>query len=234
MSAIGDFPSSNYSHGVASYSNAGFEDEDSANYVRHLTQAWINERAAPDILQYEQSAVDGLLSKIEEQTAVIDELDPTSDTLMIISILYQTELERVKFVLRSYLRTRISKFCEYLLSNEDKKLERLSTAEKDYAQNYSRATRQHYHSSFLSSLPQSLQLQNDVVFDRKLSMAKTSPVRLVSKPNLDEAVFCRVIAEIGDYQIDDGEELYLEPGQTFIFRYGAIRSLLEEGKIELI
>ncbi|KAF8983160.1 GINS complex subunit [Entomortierella lignicola] len=137
MSAIGDFPSSNYGHGVASYSNAGFEDEDSTNYVRHLTQAWINERAAPDILQYEQSAVDGLLSKIEEQTAVIDELDPTSDTLMIISILYQTELERVKFVLRSYLRTRISKiekFCEYLLSNEDKKFERLSTAEKNYAQ----------------------------------------------------------------------------------------------------
>ncbi|KAG0003885.1 GINS complex subunit [Entomortierella chlamydospora] len=109
MSATDDFLNSNHSYRVASYDDLNFEDEDSVNHVRHLTQAWINERAAPDILQYEQSAVDGLLSKIEEQTATIDELDSSSDTLVIISILYQTELERVKFVLRSYLRTRISK-----------------------------------------------------------------------------------------------------------------------------
>ncbi|KAF9105852.1 GINS complex subunit [Mortierella sp. AM989] len=225
MSAMNDFHFSDHGYG-ATHNDPELEDLDSINYVSHLTQAWINERAAPDILQYEQLAVDGLLAKIEEQTAAIDELDSGSDTLMIISILYQTELERVKFVLRSYLRTRISKierFCEYILSNEDKRFERLSTAERTYAQ---KATRQHYHSSFLSSLPQSLQLQSDIVFDRRLSM--------VSKPNIDEAVFCRIVSHIGQYQIDDDDEAFLEPGQIFIFRYGAIRSLLEEGKIELI
>ncbi|KAF9908713.1 hypothetical protein BX616_011382, partial [Lobosporangium transversale] len=40
---------------------------DPSKYVEHLTQAWINERAAPDVLQYEQATVDGLLAKIEEQ-----------------------------------------------------------------------------------------------------------------------------------------------------------------------
>ena len=43
------------------------ERVDPAADVEHLTQAWINERAAPDVLQYEQSPVDGLLSRIEEQ-----------------------------------------------------------------------------------------------------------------------------------------------------------------------
>lgn len=40
---------------------------DPSRYVQHLTQAWINERAAPDVLQYEQESVDGLVGKIEEQ-----------------------------------------------------------------------------------------------------------------------------------------------------------------------
>ncbi|KAF9290540.1 GINS complex subunit [Mortierella alpina] len=170
---------------------------DPTTFVQHLTQAWINERAAPDLLPYERAAIDGLLLKIEEQTAVIDELDAGNDTSIITSILYQTELERVKFVLRSYLRTRLAKierFCQFILADPASK-RNLSQGELMYAENYSKATRQHFQSSFLNSLPPSLQGQDDVVFDRKLSM--------ISQPSLDEAVFCRVVEDIGDYQLDE-------------------------------
>ncbi|KAI8597620.1 hypothetical protein EDD21DRAFT_384998 [Dissophora ornata] len=201
---------------------------DPEKFVERLTQAWINERASPDVLQYEQGSVDGLLEKIEYQTGIIDELDSGNDTSMIISILYQTELERVKFVLRSYLRTRISKiekFCQYILADASSK-RRLSRAEVLYAENYAKATRQHYDSSFLSSLPPSLQGQDDTVFDRKLSM--------ISQPRLDEAVFCRVVEDIGDFQLDEDETVVLETGQIYIFRYRAVRALLQRGQIELI
>ncbi|KAF9936489.1 GINS complex subunit [Mortierella alpina] len=201
---------------------------DPATFVQHLTQAWINERAAPDLLPYERAVVDGLLSKIEEQTAVIDELDAGNDTSIITSILYQTELERVKFVLRSYLRTRLSKierFCQFILADPASK-RNLSKGELVYAENYSKATTQHFQSSFLNSLPPSLQGQDDVVFDRKLSM--------ISQPSLDEAVFCRVVEDIGDYQLDEEETVVLEVGQIFIFRYRAVRVLLQRGQIELI
>ena len=43
---------------------------DPAKFVERLTQAWINERAAPDVLPYEQGSVDGLLEKIEYQVCV--------------------------------------------------------------------------------------------------------------------------------------------------------------------
>ncbi|KAI1297402.1 GINS complex subunit [Mortierella claussenii] len=128
-----------------------------ANYVGHLTQAWINERAAPDILPYEQACVDGLIARMEDQTEAIDELDSGNDTSMILSILYQTELERVKFVLRSYLRTRLSKiekFSESILADSASKA-RLSRAEIIYAQ------------------------------------------------KLDEAVFCRIMEDVGDFQLDE-------------------------------
>ncbi|KAG0041878.1 GINS complex subunit, partial [Gryganskiella cystojenkinii] len=185
---------------------------DSSKHLRHLTQAWINERAAPDLLQYEQDSVSELLARIEEQTATIDDLDSGTETAMIISILYQTELERVKFVLRSYLRTRISKlerYSTFILADPSSR-QRLSRAEMTYAENYLRATTQHYHNSFLSSLPPSLQPQDLEVFDRKLSM--------VSQPPLDEAVFFRVVADIGEFQIDDDHVPVMAPGQIFILR----------------
>lgn len=68
MSAMNDFHFSDHGYG-ATHNDPELEDLDSINYVSHLTQAWINERAAPDILQYEQLAVDGLLAKIEEQVS---------------------------------------------------------------------------------------------------------------------------------------------------------------------
>ncbi|KAF9177870.1 GINS complex subunit [Haplosporangium sp. Z 11] len=90
---------------------------------------------------------------------VIDELDSGKDTSVIISILYQTELERVKFVLRSYLRTRISKiekYCQFILADTNSR-RRLSKAEILYAE----------------------------------------------KPSLDEAVFCRVVEDVGDFRLDE-------------------------------
>ncbi|KAG0300981.1 GINS complex subunit [Dissophora globulifera] len=162
MSEDHDLASLDLNFRVSAYDDKAEDNVDPATYVRHLTQAWINERAAPDVLRYEQKAVDKLLEKIEEQTAVVDELDSGDDTAMIVSILYQTELERVKFVLRSYLRARIS------------------------------------------------------------------------KPRLDEAVFCRVVEDIGDFQLDEDETVILETGQIYIFRYTTIRVLLQRGQLELI
>ncbi|KAG0372719.1 GINS complex subunit [Mortierella sp. AD032] len=225
MSDDDDFNFAEYNDRISASREPEVEAVDPAGDVAHLTQAWINERAAPDILQYQEQSTQRLLSKIEEQTLVIEELDPRNDTSVILSIVYQTELERVKFVLRSYLRTRISKierFCAFVLKDAATK-KRLSRAEVHYAE---KATRQHYHSSFLSSLPQSLQSQDAEVFSRNLSM--------VSQPSLDEAVFCRIMEDIGDFQLDEDETVLLEKGQIYIFRYRTVRTLLQRRQIELI
>ncbi|KAG0315095.1 GINS complex subunit [Linnemannia gamsii] len=225
MSDDDDFNFSGYNDRISASREPDVEAIDPAGDVAHLTQAWIDERAAPDLLQYQEQCIQRLLAKIEEQTLVIEELDPRNDTSVILSILYQTELERVKFILRSYLRTRISKierFCAFVLQDAATR-KRLSRAELHYAE---KATRQHYQNSFLSSLPQSLQSQDADVFSRNLSM--------VSQPSLDEAVFCRIIDDIGDFQLDDYETVELNPGQIYIFRYRTVRTLLQHRRIQLI
>ncbi|KAF9284579.1 GINS complex subunit [Linnemannia elongata] len=228
MSDDDDFKFADYTDRISASREPDVEAIDPAGDVSHLTQAWVDERAAPELLQYQEQCIQRLLVRIEEQTLLVEELDPRNDTSVILSILYQTELERVKFVLRSYLRTRISKierFCAYVLSDGPTR-KRLSRAELHYAENYSRATRQHYQNSFLSSLPQSLQSQEEAVFSRKLSM--------VSQPSLDEAVFCRIAEDIGDYQLDEDETVELEKGQIYIFKYRSVRTLLHRRQIHLI
>lgn len=42
----------------------------------------------------------------------------------------------------------------------------------DKLDSYLKTTQDHYHSSFLSSLPLTLQVQDDVVFHRKLNMGE--------------------------------------------------------------
>ncbi|KAF9919856.1 GINS complex subunit [Linnemannia zychae] len=109
MAENDDFSFLDYTDRISASREPELEPIDPAGDVAHLTQAWIDERAAPDLLQYQEQCIERLVAKIEEQTLAIEELDPRNDTSVILSILYQTELERVKFVLRSYLRTRLSK-----------------------------------------------------------------------------------------------------------------------------
>ncbi|KAF9677201.1 hypothetical protein SADUNF_Sadunf08G0083200 [Salix dunnii] len=76
--------------------------------VELLKRAWRNEKAAPEILQYESSLVQRIKEQIElaEQNEEIFEannIDPLTVSL------YQMDLDRTQFLLRSYLRVRLQK-----------------------------------------------------------------------------------------------------------------------------
>jgi GINS complex subunit 4 len=58
----------------------------------------------------------------------------------------------------------------------------------------------------------------------------------VTQPDLDAAVFCRVLQDIGDFLLPGGgnESIHMERGNIYILRYRAVRDLLAEGKVELL
>lgn len=89
-------------------------------------------------------------------------------------MLVQTEMERVKFVLRSYLRTRlfkvsanalfcpdqadipqIEKFAPYILSTASIQT-RLSVSELKHAENFGNLLGAQFHASVLSTLPENM------------------------------------------------------------------------------
>ncbi|TFY80759.1 hypothetical protein EWM64_g3255 [Hericium alpestre] len=96
----------NYTH----HFNIGDGPEESP--LQQMIRYWMNERHAPDILPGQEEVLGRLLDHIRRQTETVQLLrgDPdSSEDEHFRIMLAQTEIERVKFVVRSYLRTRLFK-----------------------------------------------------------------------------------------------------------------------------
>ena len=106
--------------------------------VQQLTRAWVNEKNAPEVLPWPEELMDRVLGRIRKQVCepqvksneragtdvwffvkieLVEEqmgdMDPRTNFR---SIIIQTELERFKFLVRSYLRVRIAKVGMALIS----------------------------------------------------------------------------------------------------------------------
>ncbi|KAI9480388.1 MAG: hypothetical protein EXX96DRAFT_482391 [Benjaminiella poitrasii] len=203
--------------------------------IAEMTQAWIDERNAPEILPYEHALVEPLIEAIEAQTEkIIEDMEDNTGNKFE-SMIYQTEVERVKYLLKSYLRVRlfkasklkakrniIEKFTLYVLRQPHLR-ELLSPQEIDYARRYQEIVERHNHDSFLHQLPRSQHKQDEVFVD----------MNMVIEPNLDAPVFCQILDNIGHVAID-GDNVLFELNDIYILRYNDIREYLRDRKVKLI
>ncbi|GJJ13000.1 hypothetical protein Clacol_007249 [Clathrus columnatus] len=92
------------------------EDDHNETHVTQLMRHWMNERLSPDLLQHCGDLLQTLLDRIRDQAIVVSQLrgdpDANEDEHYQI-ILVQTEMERIRFIIRSYTRTRIQKVSLY-------------------------------------------------------------------------------------------------------------------------
>ena len=78
-------------------------------------------------------------------------------------VIIQTELERVKYLVRSYIRVRIHKIDKHLLYvlRNTEMWDRLSQDEIEYAQKHFSILQKHYQVAFMRDLPENLQKLDD-------------------------------------------------------------------------
>ncbi|KAJ2855917.1 GINS complex subunit [Coemansia erecta] len=154
-----------------------------------LQRMWINERNAPELLEYEGAAIENLMELVDFQRQKI-----ATQTAVVANIL-QMDVDRAKFLVRSYLRTRLDKIerhARHYLS-EPKYRERLAQSELDYAKGFVELDNGHVRRSFLDQLPPHL---------RGLEEVSAEGLDMVTRPDVDEAVFCRVRATVGEFQFE--------------------------------
>ncbi|KAI9312896.1 hypothetical protein BX666DRAFT_782096 [Dichotomocladium elegans] len=200
---------------------------DHADTIADLTQAWINERCAPELLPYRRYLVEPLIKSVEDQTETVMDTMVVNPQHKFISMLYQNEIERIKFVIRSYLRTRLAKIerCTLEILRKPDYDAILSPQEIAYARRYKELMESHNHESFLHLLPTSQHKQDEKLID--LDMVVTA--------NLEAPVFIRVKEQCGPVELDRNEEpMMLEKDDIYILRYNAIRTLLLAGKVDLV
>ncbi|KAI8081464.1 uncharacterized protein BX664DRAFT_361624 [Halteromyces radiatus] len=197
--------------------------------VTILTRVWMNERNAPELLPYQKHLIDNLIDSLEEQSGLVTDEMASSIENKFMSMLYQTEMERIRYLVKSYLRTRLFKIEKYtleLLRNPDY-TEIMSSQEIVYARRYQELVESHNHESFLHHLPVAQHKQDE----------KTAELDMVVSANLEAPVFCKVLDDIGEihWNVNDSTETTeLEKGGTYIIRYQAIQQYLKEDRVQLI
>ncbi|XP_075412741.1 DNA replication complex GINS protein SLD5 isoform X2 [Tenrec ecaudatus] len=189
----------------------------------------MNEKFAPELLE----------SKSEIVECVIEQLDHMEENLkkankgdLKVSI-HRMEMERIRYVLSSYLRCRlgkIEKFFPHILEKEkahsDGEPSSLSPEEFAFAKEYMANTETYLKNVALRHMPPNVQ--------------KVDLLRSVPKPDLDSYVFLRVnqrqenilvepeTDEQRDYVVD------LEEGSQHLIRYKTIAPLVASGAVQLI
>lgn len=79
--------------------------------LQDLTRAWVAERSTPELLPWPSNGLferinDKIKRQIEKVEEMTGDMDPKTNFALIV---IQTELERFKYLVRSFLRTRIAK-----------------------------------------------------------------------------------------------------------------------------
>ncbi|QPH00806.1 GINS complex subunit [Epichloe festucae Fl1] len=198
--------------------------------LQALTRRWVAERSAPELLEWPSDGLfervsDRIKAQIEKVEDLTGDMDPkTNFTLIVI----QTELERYKFLVRSYLRVRIAKIDKHTLhylSTQDLR-DRLSPTELAYATRHQALLHNHYLSSFLGSFPQQLQNLNDTAGN----------ISMIDSPDLDTAVFIRMLTgkDVHGRGTDADVTLPAEQGDVLILRWSSAKTLVQDGDAELV
>ncbi|CAG9938111.1 unnamed protein product [Clonostachys rosea f. rosea IK726] len=198
--------------------------------LQSLTRLWVAERSAPELLEWPSGGLferinDRIKAQIEKIEILTGDMDPKTNFALIV---IQTELERYKFLVRSYLRARIAKIDKHTLhylSSEELR-NRLSETELAYATRHQALLHNHYLSSFLSSFPTQLQNLNDTAGN----------VSMIDSPDLDAAVFIRMLRDrpVTGQGTDADITLNASNGEVLILRWSSAKSIVEDGDAELV
>ncbi|KAF9782416.1 GINS complex, Sld5 component [Thelephora terrestris] len=209
-----------------------FTDLDDAQELplQKLIRHWMNERHAPDILPIQAELLAGILDHIHKQSSTVSLLrtDPdASEDEHFRIMLAQTEIERVKFVVRSYVRTRLSKIEDYarwILA--DPLLQgRLSETELKHAKSYANLLATHFEESVLKALPGAQQSLDDPV---------PFMPPMITAPDKMRPVFVLARRDCPSVYLPDGTKMEMRKGQISLTQYRVIESLLFQDLVELV
>ncbi|XP_046734455.1 DNA replication complex GINS protein SLD5 [Diprion similis] len=192
--------------------------------LQDIENAWLNEKFAPEILPHQSELVDCMLEQISHMEQNMTKLKKGDIRLAI----HKMEIDRIRFVITSYLRTRLEKIEQYtihILSEDDKK-----SPEESYLTPGERKFAKEYLAS-IETLFTTVALQHMPVNFQEFEIDK-----LTVKPNLNSHVFLRVNKPVQGIILPGSanDEIDLTVGAQRLIQYQPIASLVKEGAVQLI
>ncbi|KAL1514286.1 hypothetical protein ABEB36_003567 [Hypothenemus hampei] len=193
--------------------------------IEVIEEAWLNEKFAPEILPHKTEIVELLLGQI---THMEEQLQQVSSTDFKKGI-HQMELDRLKYLVTSYLRMRLEKietFFTLILKQEQQRTEKneepyLNPNEFEFAQEYEQSIKDHFE-SIMSFCPNVMDTEAQIISPNVNSM-----IILKSKKNIEGIT-------VDDGNAENNDLIDLTSGSQILINYNSIASLLKNGDVHLI
>lgn len=190
--------------------------------IQLMEETWLNEKFSPEILPNKMEIVELLLDQITTLETNLKKLN-NSDFK---KGLYQMEVDRLRFLISSYLRKRLEKieiFCTAILEQEKLRSQQgkdnyLSQNELQFAQEYDQSIKDNFE-SVMRFCPGIIETQ-------------------IISPNIHSMVFLKSKENIDGIVIDDGNDendlIDLTTGAQVLIGYKSISNLVKNGDVHLI
>ncbi|DAZ95957.1 TPA: hypothetical protein N0F65_009258 [Lagenidium giganteum] len=241
---------------------ATFNRENLNEDVDRLKVLWVNEMNAPEVLPFDEEIVTEMLEQLDNQQNYVDSVGEDRATLtderVFTSKLYQMEIDRLRFMLTSYLRTRLRKvllglapseplierFAMHILS-DPVMTQRLSQKEIRFAKQYvetgcRQMCNEPTNASVLCRTRYAMLFENhvnDLALSRFPEEHRAVNVEgMIVEPDLDCFVFCESKADLGQIQCDDrgAEYITMREQDRHVVRYRSVKPHVEDGQVALI
>ena len=212
-------------------SSAGNDEEQyeeeltAAEVLQKLEDAWLNEKHSPELQESKMEIVECMLDQIrtmEENLLKLKKGDVRTPV-------HRMELQRIKFMVNSYLRHRLLKIQKNIFTvtkPDDDNPTKMTAEEAEFAEKYRGLLQGHFDSLVLRHIPGTWDSE------------KVSPEP--PKPNLDSAVFVSVKKGVRGVDIKDNADMGRDDhidfteGDQHIVQYSAVSHLIDSEHLQLI
>jgi len=201
------------------------EELSAAEVLAKLEEAWINERNSPELLHPRMEMVDCMLEQLKTMEGNLARLSKGDLRLPV----HRMELQRIRFVINSYLRARLEKIEGQVwhYTGPGEAGSRMTQEESAFATSFRESGTSLMDSLVLKHLPGG-------AWDPEKS------VPALPGPTLSQAVFVKVLESREGIEVVDesgagrDETVDLQVGAQHLLQYNVVRGLLDEGCVALI
>ena len=202
-----------------------------------LKRAWNDEKNAPILLKFKSTEVARFQTLLASREREIEEMENSANESgdgneMLLSAIGREELNRAKYVLRSYLRTRIKKIQQFPVHVLQREREAVSGKELAFTEELVKAYDVHAQ-SVLANFP--LKEYQSAFMEFGDEKNRKEELTMVSHPNeANKMVFIRILEDVGMHQLDDGtdegDKIDLEKGKILFCKFQQFKGLLESSE----
>uniref|UniRef100_A0A1B0BF29 DNA replication complex GINS protein SLD5 n=1 Tax=Glossina palpalis gambiensis TaxID=67801 RepID=A0A1B0BF29_9MUSC len=203
-------------------SDDGTEEITAQKVLEFLETAWTNEMSAPEILMHQSEMIELMMGQIAHMEENMKDLNKNDFRY----VAHQMELERIRYIMVSYLRCRLRKienFTQHILNEEsvrepDEK--RLSQEETKFAKEYYENMETCFQQVALQYMP---------------NMQRSEADQRIVRPNLMSHVFIKAKVSVPSVVVGvDDEEVDLAANSQHIIPYQLIADLIHKNQVKLI